>query len=192
MQKLEKLLKYCGEQFKKEWNLQWDNVVRKIFNENPNNTDAEAVLLKVVVLNSLYQTYIFDVDKMKEHIVRLGGKLDLLLKSGDLEAVNHIRHNHKIRYNNEKETDMDAYSFSTKYCHWSNPYAYPLMDQYVYKAIMKIKKDALVGGFKGDDLWDINEFKRVIDSIRENSGIKTYKEIDESLWIYGHYNEPSI
>jgi len=92
----------------------------------------------------------------------------LNLKSGDLEAVNQIRHNHKIRYNNEKETDMDAYSFSTKYCHWSNPYAYPLMDQYVYKAIMKLQKDALVGSFKGDDLWDIKEFKKVIDDIREN------------------------
>ena len=56
---------------------------------------------------------------------------------------------------------MDTYSFSTKYCHWSNPNAYPMMDQYVYKAIMRLKKDKLISGFKGGELWDVNIFKYI-------------------------------
>jgi len=187
MRQLEDLLKYYAEQFNTDWNLQYDNVVRKVFNKNPNNTDAEDVLLKVVVLNSLYRTNILDFDKMKEHIVKLGvkEKLDMLLKSGDLKAVDLIRHDHRIRYNETTKIDMDTYSFSTKYCHWSNPNAYPIMDQFVYKAIMRLKKDTLISGFKGDDLRDINIFKNIVDKIKEITGIQSYKELDQSLWIYG-------
>ena len=187
MQKLANLLKWNAEQFNKDWNLQYDNVVRKVFTKNPSNTDVESVLIKVAVLNSLYRTNIFDFDKMKEHIVMLGKKkeLETLLKSGDLEAVTLIRHDHGIRYNNNKGIDMDAYSFSTKYCHWSNPNSYPMMDQYVIKAIMRLKRDFFLSGFKRMELRDVNIFKIVIDNIREIAGIQTYKEIDQALWMYG-------
>jgi len=187
VQQFEDIFKYYAEQFNTDWNLQYDNVVRKAFNKNPSNTDAEDVLLKVIVLNSLYRTNIFDFDKMKEHIVKLGEKekLDMLLKSGDLKAVTLIRHGHGIRYNETTKIDIDTYSFSTKYCHWSNPNAYPVMDQFVYKAIMRLKKDTLISGFKGDDLWNINIFKNTVDKIKEITGIQSYKELDQSLWIYG-------
>ena len=54
---------------------------------------------------------------MKEHIVKLGEKekLDMLLKSGDLKAVDLIRHGHGIRYSETTKIDMDTYSFSTKH-----------------------------------------------------------------------------
>ena len=54
MQKLANLLKWNAEQFNKDWNLQYDNVVRKVFTKNPSNTDVESVLIKVAVL-SLWQ-----------------------------------------------------------------------------------------------------------------------------------------
>ena len=117
MRQLEDLLKYYAEQFNTDWNLQYDNVVRKAFNKNPSNTDVKDVLLKIVVLNSLYRINIYDFDKMKEHIVKLGEKekLDMLLKSGDLKAVDLIRHGHGIRYSETTKIDMDTYSFSTKH-----------------------------------------------------------------------------
>jgi len=167
-------------------NTHYDNVVRRVFNENKHNGDIEAVLLKVSVLNSLYRTNIFDVYKMAKHIVGLARNhnLDDLLNSGDLKAVELIRHGHGIkRKKNNKE--LDLYSFATKYCHWSNPESYPIYDTNVYKALMSLKRKKLINNFKSNDLWNIEKFKKIIDIIMEKSGITSYKKIDQVLWGYG-------
>ena len=34
-------------------------------------------------------------------------------------------------------------------------------------------------------LWNVNIFKYIIDQIKEITRIQPYKELDQSLWIYG-------
>lgn len=62
-----------------------------------------------------------DKDSMIDHIHKLATKekLDMMLKSGDQEAVSKICQGHGILYRKAKEYDF--YSFATKYCHFSNP-----------------------------------------------------------------------
>ena len=168
-------------------NTHYDNVVRRVFNENKHNGDIEAVLLKVSVLNSLYSTNIdrfdsYNLYKMANHIVELARNrnLDDLLNSGDLKAVELIRHGIKRKKNNK---ELDLYSFATKYCHWSNPESYPIYDSNVETAIYSLRKKKLIDNY--NNLKDINTFKRVIDEIMKESGITSYKKIDQALWGYG-------
>jgi hypothetical protein len=93
-----------------------DETLRLLWTRFPHNTVTSHVLLKVVVLNTLYSTRIRDIDvePLAQHIVRLN--IDPPLDQGDLCAVERIYNCPPLKM---------YYCFATKFCSWHNPTAYP-------------------------------------------------------------------
>ncbi len=162
--------------------------VQRTFENYPENFDKLAVLLKFTILNDLYRTNIMDKVKIVNHLYRLATEenLDALLKSGNLDAVNKIRRGHGIC---AKKTgkERNFYSFATKYCHFSNPKCYPIYDQYVEKAIMKLREGNYIQFRNQNDLYDPQTFRDIIYQIIQKSGLEDYQTADRALWRYGQH-----
>ena len=161
--------------------------VSRTFENYPENTDHLSVLLKFSVLNDLYRTNIYDKVKIVEHITRLSieKKLDELLKSGNLDTVEKLRCGHGIKTKNE--TERNFYSFATKYCHFSNPKCYPLYDQYVEKAIKKLRNDKYIQFSNTDELRNPQTFKEIIYEVIQKFDLEDYQIADRALWRYGQH-----
>jgi len=161
--------------------------VSRTFENNPKNTDSLAVLLKFSVLNDLYSTNIYSKVKIVENITRLSKEenLDELLKSGNLDAVDKLRSGHGILTKNGKEYNF--YSFATKYCHFSNPKYYPVYDQYVEKAIMKLRRDKYIQFSNADELYNPRTFRDIIYEVIQTFDLEDYQIADRALWIYGQH-----
>jgi hypothetical protein len=76
-----------GEKFESESAIV-ESALRELFQRFPENVEPARVLLKVVALNRLYNTNIFAVEAVADHIPRLS--IDLLLKAGSPQAVDLI------------------------------------------------------------------------------------------------------
>ena len=161
--------------------------VCRTFENYPENTDSLAVLLKFSVLNDLYRTNIYDKVKIVEHITRLSieENLDKLLKSGNLDAVDKLRRGHGIK--TKKGNDRNIYSFATKYCHFSNPKYYPIYDQYVEKAIVKLRNDKYIQFSNTDELRNPQTFKEIIYEVIQKFDLEDYQIADRALWRYGQH-----
>ena len=164
-----------------------EEALRELFEQYPHNTNPAQVLLKVTALNALYSTQIplyrknvptiFDV---VDHIVTLG--IDSDLKRGDDGLVNRL-----AKTEVAGKRTFYYYSFSTKYCSWHNPTAYPIFDSRVYGYLCHLVNHRCLDRFKQNDLWDYPKFKKVIEEFRERNGITdfTFKEIDKFLYHQG-------
>lgn len=87
--------------------------VRLAFETWPRNEQPEQVLAKVVLLNRLYSTNIFDVWSLTEHILRQS--IDLRLERGDLDLIEAIA-KQPARQSAPEREGRRVYSFATKYC----------------------------------------------------------------------------
>jgi len=137
------------------------------FKKHPANTKPSTVAVKVVLISSLYYARIFEPLKMAVHIARLKG-LDSELKSGDINAVERIAH-------------LDRYevSFASKYAHFHNADAFPIIDDFAAGAV------ALLEG-KGFN-HSYPEFYNRILSLRQKAGLRSisWRSLDKYLWLYG-------
>jgi hypothetical protein len=160
--------------------------VRKTFMNYPENINKLGVLLKFTVLNGLYRTNIFDKKKIVDHIYRLAieENLDAIIKTGNPEAINKIRLGHGIPDINREH---NFYSFATKYCHFSNPKCYPIYDQYVEKAIMKLREGNYIQFHNQNDLHNPRIFREIFDQIMQEFELNEYQKADRALWIYGQH-----
>jgi hypothetical protein len=100
-----------------------DATVRLVFDSWPSNHVYAEVLAKVVVLNRLYSTNIFNVYAVAEHIVRL--QIDERLASGDLTLAADLA---RVKIGDGVRNN---YSFATKYCSFQRPDVYQIYDSYV-------------------------------------------------------------
>lgn len=184
---MQEILARCRQAFENDEATMLEyEAVRRIFENYPTNVDMLAVLLKFTILNGLYRTNIFDIKKIADHIYRLAAEenLDAIIKSGNLEAVNKIRLGHGIP-DNKKEHNF--YSFATKYCHFSNPKYYPIYDQYVEKAIMKLRKDNYIQFPNQEDLKNPQAFRDIIYQIIQKFELEDCQKADRALWRYGQH-----
>lgn len=137
------------------------------FKEHLANTEASTVAVKVVLISSLYYARIFEPLKMAIHIAGLKG-LDFELKSGDINAVERIAH-------------LDRYevSFASKYAHFHNEDAFPIIDDFAAGAV------ALLEG-KGFNHSYPEFYDRVL-SLRQKAGLSSisWRSLDKYLWLYG-------
>lgn len=183
---LQNILKAYLKKFEdpEEDDITYYEAVQQTFDAHPKNIEKLDVALKFAVLNELYSTNIMDTYSMINHIHKLATKekLDTLLKSGKPAAVNKIRQGHGIRF--KKGKDYDFYSFATKYCHFSNTKCYPLYDQYVERALMKLRKTDNVQ-FKTEELYEPKTFMGIIDTIKQKFSLADYQQADRALWKYG-------
>lgn len=180
------ILERCAHEFdiNKEVMLGY-RTVRQTFDRFPKNVEESDVLLKVVVLNGLYNTYLLDKVKMANHIHKLATEknLDILLESGKIEAVDKIRLGHGIGSGKKR----DLYSFATKYCHFANQKCFPMYDKHVETAIKKLRKDKYIQFRETDDVRNSQKFREIIDQIIQKCSLKDYTTADRALWTYGRH-----
>ncbi len=154
-----------------------ESAVRLVFNQWPQNTVEEQVLVKVVVLNRMYSTNIYDPYTVASHIVAL--KPDTRLKKGDPKLVDQLA---DVAFGTKRKY---FYSFATKYCSWHQPDLFQIYDSYVDWLLWEYRKRFQFAPFRRYDLRDYPAFVGVVDALADRFGLKQLgrKAIDKFLWI---------
>ena len=154
-----------------------DQAIFNLIKKFPDNKRFEDILLKVVVINRLYSTGIYNVNKMAEHIKNLN--IDKAISRGDLDAIEKISTGHGI--------NRKFYSFATKYCSFHNLSEYPIYDSFVEKLLVAYKKqESELFNFESKDLGNYKRFKDVLMKFRKRFNLScSLKELDKFLFIYG-------
>lgn len=155
-----------------------DVVLNRIFRLYPTNTNLEDIVIKVVLLNSLYNTNVYAVVDMAKHIQSL--EIDRDLAVGSPLVVDCIA---KLTI---RESTRRHYSFATKYCSFHKPDCYPIYDTLVERLIWQYQCNFNFSNFKRQDLQQYPEFCSVINSFQLYFGLGqfTFKDIDRFLWFY--------
>jgi len=185
---IKELLLLCSEKFYDIERYQiTDQSVKMLFERWPENASEAQVLIKVVVLNSLYNTALYDVHAMAEHIVKQ--RVDPKFSRGDITVVGDIRKGHGIS-SRKTDRERDFYSFATKYCHWHVPSSYVMYDTNLDIVLRELNK--LLGfcsRLSYERLRQYPTLKEAIDSLAVIVGLTSldYKELDQALWVYGRY-----
>ncbi|MBA7616384.1 hypothetical protein ES703_23680 [subsurface metagenome] len=145
-----------------------DDTITIYFGEHLRNVEAAIIVVKVVLISTLYYARIFEPLKMASHIMGLQG-LDSELTSGDTRAVERIATFNRYEM-----------SFASKYAHFHNREAFPLCDHFAAGAI------AILQG-KKFSYPKYTDFFTVITSFRQQSGLNSIKwgVLDKYLWLYG-------
>lgn len=154
-----------------------DELVRQY----PRNGDLRHVLLKVVAVNSLCHTHIFDVEAVARHIHDDVPELDAMMKAGSPDAVHQIA---KLAIHGR---NYNLYSFATKYCARHNPAAYAVYDLRIEHYLCTLRSAHGFGSFNHTDLCDYPKYLRILDSLRESFGLGkfSYAEIGRFLLLQG-------
>lgn len=158
-----------------------EKVLRKLFTEAyPTNIAIDEIILKVAVLNTVYNTYIYSVYPVAQHILSLG--IDERLRTADETLVNELM---CVIYDEGKK--INHYSFATKYCSFHNSDAFPIYDSYVDKILRYYRHHENFSSFQNKDLKHYPTFKRIVNEFRSYFGLKQYtvKQIDQYLWQFG-------
>ena len=200
---LECISKYDEEEELKE------KVLEKVFQSAP-NTDEQAELIRVTLLNSFYSTRLnnakpkastnesrrshADVESMAKHIAVKKDLYYLIHSSNEhdrLEAFNYIAY---MTSEFKTSNSYAAPSFASKYCSWCNPVCYPIMDSYSREMLYHINLDSENKFFEGsiskdgmsyEEFCAVHEAFRVYLKNKHNGREYSAKDIDKYLWYYG-------
>lgn len=150
-----------------KWNIA-NNLLTKFFKNKSSNYSREDILIKILLIDSLYKTNLKDPISLAEHISSLN-YLPEEIKSGDSLAVD------KVANFNGK----NLLSFSSKFCHFHNKECYPIYDKYVCVALKNLI------GWK--DKRTYKNFLEGTDKLREYNHIQdvSFEDLDKYLWLYG-------
>lgn len=159
-----------------------DKALAELFSTFSGNTQLEHVLLKVVTLNTFYNTFIWNASLVAEHICRLN--IDPELALGSPELVNKIAPTPAKLGKSRRN-----FSFASKYCSWHVPDRYPVFDSIVADLIHKYRSVEKFSEFfwKKDLSADYVTFKQVIENFRDYYRLTefNFKDLDKFLWLYG-------
>lgn len=165
--------------------------LKKLIRNFPTHDNLDEIYLKVVAINSLYSTNIYDTYKIAYHIKERVKNIDFRLERGDLTLVHEIASGHHIENKDGKEKVF--YSFATKYCSCHNPEHYAIYDTLIQDILIK---DYNVGKspkerINYEKLRSYENFMNVISDFkhRHNLNEVSLKDIDMYLWIKGKEKE---
>jgi hypothetical protein len=133
------------------------------FLDSPRNDSLDAVLMKVVLLNGLYNTNVFAVMQMASHIRSLHIDDELAVASPDLV--------HKIADLTIRGRRRHHYSFATKYCSWHRPDEYPIFDSLVERLLWAYHREHPFAHFTRPDLQSYPKYKAVVAAFRDHFGL---------------------
>jgi hypothetical protein len=155
-----------------------EDALRLLWIQFPHNTETSHVLLKVLVLNKLYNAWVLDkdVEPLARHIVTLN--IDPLLDQGELAAVELIYTCPPLKM---------YYSFATKFCSWHNPTAYPIYDRNADECLWSYKKQDRFANFHRRDLEYYERFVATVTAFRNHYGLSsfTFRQLDKFLFRSG-------
>jgi len=150
------LARSYGDKFETTFG-QSESAIRLLCEKFPDNRTYESVLLKSIVINTLYATQIRAIIPVAQHIVGL--EIDDRLRQGDPTLVD------DIALLTVKGKTRRNYSFATKYCSFHNPSAYPIYDGFVDRLLNEYQKVGRFSSLPLGDLRDYRRFKEVLARI---------------------------
>lgn len=154
-------------------------VLDDTFRKLKGNKTLDAVLPKVVLLNELYSTRIYDTFSAAHHILGVPD-LDARLRRNDLSLVADIAPMYiggKVRNN---------YSFASKYCAHHNG-SFPIYDRFVDDQLWMSQMEFEFSDFRRYELKDYPRFYQVLTDYRSFFNLEqfTLRELDIYLWLLG-------
>ncbi len=144
--------------------------------------------MKVIVLNRLYSTNIYDVHTVAKHIC--DSDIDADLAAAAPKLVDRIA---AVTFSTGKK--LRLYSFATKYCAWHRPDVYEIYDRYVRDVLIEHQRHHNFSEkFAADDLLNYDRFRSVIAAFRSHFGLEEHsrKDIDKFLWIEGRLSNDGV
>ena len=185
---IKRLLATCADLFDKNETFSFsDSVIATAIKRFKGNDTIQSVLPKVILINSFYSTQIYDTGAIARHILNID--VDERLVSGDLSVVTDIRRGHGIK-KKKTGTEIDFFSFSTKYAALHEPAKYPIFDSLVMRLLTKLnQRHQFCSRFTQIDLRDYSRYVSVVNSLLEFAKMESfkYKRLDQGLWIYAKY-----
>jgi hypothetical protein len=171
--------KYLQQHNKNERYQNEENALIDLFEKFSENKNLLNIIPKVVIVNALYSTSIFDLYGMAEHIKKQN--IDSDLEKGLPVVIE------KVRKANLGGKERDCYSFATKYCNRHNKASYPIWDKYVNEMLWAYRKKDGFYEFKKEDLKKYETFKLICEEFRKHYNLEkfSFEEIDKFLWTYG-------
>lgn len=166
-----------------------DLTIKYLIEKFPANKKIEEIITKVIAINILYSTGILNNIKMAERISKID--FDQKIINGVPDLVHEIAVGHGIRSMKNgipSMTDLNFYSFATKYCSWHNQKEYPIYDSFVEKILVAYQKQDGFSdiNFKVKDLKQHPTFKAVVKDFQKYYELEAnMKQIDKFLWLYG-------
>ncbi len=164
-----------------------DRVIAAAIYRFRGNDTIDAVLPKVILINSFYATQIYDTERAARNILTVDA--DSRLASGDLTLVDSIRRGHGIK-TKKSGRERDFYSFATKYAALHEPTKFPIFDSLVMKLLTQLDRQLkFCSHFTQADLRDYRRYVTVIDSLIQLTNLKSfkYKRLDQGSWVYAKY-----
>ena len=157
-----------------------DAAIQLAFSTWPRNDQRDQVLAKVVLLNRLYSTNIYDVHGMAHHIVAQNIEADLV--AGDPLLVGRIA---MLKLTTGKS--RNNYSFATKYCAWHEPNRFQIYDSRVDAALWAYQEQFKFGSFRRNELGDYTRFMQIVDTFIDHFHLHDLgrKQLDKFLWLEG-------
>jgi hypothetical protein len=154
-----------------------DPAVSLVFEQWPRNDQLHAIWVKVVVLNRLYSTNIYDELTVARHIFKLGP--DSALRLGDVSVVETIAN---VKFNGKCRRCL---SFSSKFCAWHNPEGFQIFDSYVEWILWEYQKKHGFGTFRRYQLREYPRFLKAVDEFKSHFDLGRFsrKSIDKFLWV---------
>ena len=173
------------EECQKKWNgekyeqyVKADAALKRVFDTTGEHyLDDSDILIKCATINSYYGTRIYGLYDVAKQYIQKCKILAKGLKEGDVNLIA------------ELTKENGKYSFATKFCHFSNPDAFPIYDYYVDKMLRELRKRDHFCRFQNNDLRDYPKFGEVINALRKHYGLEgaSYRQIDIMLWISGKF-----
>ena len=163
-----------------------DRVINSTIEQYPMNSNLEEVFRKVVLINSIYGTAIYNFYKIAEYICNIN--FDGKLQQADLSLIDDIRTGHDILTRNNNQRNL--YSFATKYSNWHSREHFPIYDNLLKRLLPEINNQLhFHDRFTQKDLGNYITLKSVMDSVIGYTNLEEYryKKIDQGLWVYAKY-----
>lgn len=159
-----------------------ETTLKELFGHCHKNQDAKHILIKVIVLNRLYSTQIFDVESVALHIYEHRNQIDEALAHGSPHIVKVIA---EVEI---KGKQRNNHSFASKFCSWHNQREFPIYDSRVDSYLWRLQKqEHFSKSFsKNDDLWEYPKFRTIIMDLKMRYQLEdfSFKEIDKFLWRF--------
>ena len=186
--RIREILTNCADLFNKnkQFSLS-DSVIAVAIEKFEGNDSILSVLPKVILINLVYSTQIYDTEKIARHILKTD--IDKRLTDGDISLVDDIRRGHGIK---KKKTgnEIDFYSFATKYTALHEPTKFPIYDNLVMRLLTVLNKRLrFCPRFTQAVLRDYQQYVSVINALIEFTDLEPlkYKRFDQGLWVYAKF-----
>ena len=157
-----------------------------LYLDYPDNSDICSVIVKTIVLDSIYSTRIRkkDLPFVVQHIVDNHEKIDKLINTGKREYDLY-----KLIAFIPTEGVNNIYSFTSKYLSFINPELYPIMDSYSRKLLKEYHENYpdIIPKIKGENNYEsfcmaFDEFHKKVKEITKYEF--SAKETDMFIWQY--------